>query len=127
MSRLFTVAEANASLPHIKPRVAELLSIRNRMSKRGPALAGVVDKAARSNGGSRAASDTVDDMQRFRALVSEINAFGCLLKDTSVGLIDFPAELNGRTIYLCWRYGEDTVSWWHELEAGYAGRQPIDG
>jgi hypothetical protein len=126
MSRLFTVAEANALLPRIKPKIAELLTIRQRIGNRKSALAGVVENASRSNGGSRAASDTVGDMQRFHALVSEINAFGCLLKDTSVGLIDFPAEMNGRTVYLCWRHGEESVSWWHDLEAGYAGRQPID-
>lgn len=125
MSRLFTIEEANALLPAIEPRVAELLAIRQRISKRQPALARVIHNEPRTNGGNRAASDTVVDLERFERLINEINSRGCLLKDVNTGLIDFPAEIGGRVVYLCWQYGEDEVSWWHDLEAGYAGRQPL--
>lgn len=125
MSRLFTVEEANALLPTIEPRVAELLAIRQRISKRQPALARVIHDESRTNGGNRAASDTVVDLKRFERLINEINSLGCLLKDVNTGLIDFPAEIEGRVVYLCWQYGEDEVSWWHDLEAGYAGRRPL--
>lgn len=122
---LFTVEEANALLPRIRPRVAELRAILQRISQRRPALARVIGKLVPTNGGNRAASDTVADLQRFERLIGEINGFGCELKDVNMGLIDFPAEINGRVVYLCWQYGEDEVMWWHELEAGYAGRRRL--
>lgn len=125
MRRLFTVEEANALLPKIEPRVAELLAIRQRINARQPALARVIEEESRTNGGNQAASETVVDLERFEQLITEINGLGCLLKDVNTGLIDFPAEIDGRVVYLCWQFGEEEVRWWHDLEAGYAGRQPL--
>ena len=125
MKRLFTVKEANALLPAIRPRIAELMAIRQRIHARQPALAQVVNTQPRANGGNRAASDTVADLDRFERLIGEINELGCLLKDINMGLIDFPAEMGDRLVYLCWQYGEDEVEWWHDLETGYAGRRPL--
>ncbi len=122
---LFTVAEANALLPKLKPRVAELMAIRQRMRERRPALARLISREPVANGGNRAASELAFDLERFERLIREINSLGCLLKDVDTGLIDFPAELNGRVVYLCWQYGEEAVMWWHDLEAGYAGRRPL--
>lgn len=125
MSRLFTVEEANALLPEIRPRIAELIAIRQRVRDRQPALARIIHTDYPTNGGNRAASQTVVDLERFERLINEINELGCLLKDVNVGLVDFPAEINGREVYLCWQYGEDKVEWWHDVEAGYAGRRPL--
>jgi hypothetical protein len=50
-----------------------------------------------------------------------------LIKDVNLGLLDFPALKDGREVYFCWQYGEGEIAFWHEIEAGYAGRQPIDG
>jgi hypothetical protein len=55
----------------------------------------------------------------------ELEELGILLKDRRLGLIDFPSESDGRRIWLCWRLGEPAVQYWHDLEAGYAGRQPL--
>ena len=49
-----------------------------------------------------------------------------ILRDLDRGLVDFPAILEGREVYLCWERGEDEIAWWHDLEAGYGGRQPLD-
>src|SRR6266446_4005299 len=63
--------------------------------------------------------------QTLQALVAELEEFGCVLKDPDVGLIDFLSLRNGREIYLCWLLGEERINYWHYLDAGFAGRQPL--
>ena len=59
----------------------------------------------------------------IRRLIDELQVFGCELKDPDKGLIDFLSLRNGREVYLCWHLGEDHIRFWHELDAGFAGRQ----
>jgi hypothetical protein len=61
----------------------------------------------------------------MRRLIDELHAFGCELKDPDMGLIDFLSVRDGREIYLCWRLGEDRIRFWHDLDTGFAGRQPL--
>jgi len=68
----------------------------------------------------------VQDFEKLDALVHRIQGTGALLKDINMGLLDFPALREGREVYLCWQYGESDIAYWHEVEAGYAGRQPIE-
>ena len=68
----------------------------------------------------------LDPVNGVVAPVAELNALGVEIKGLDVGLVDFPGEMEGRPVYLCWRYGEPSVSHWHELETGFSGRQPID-
>jgi hypothetical protein len=64
----------------------------------------------------------IDQMQ---AAVAELDAWDIVLRDIPTGLVDFPALVNGRQVWLCWRLGEDAVEWWHELATGVAGRKPL--
>jgi hypothetical protein len=64
----------------------------------------------------------IDQMQ---AAVAELDAWDIVLRDIPTGLVDFPALVSGRQVWLCWRLGEEHVAWWHELDAGAAGRQPL--
>ncbi len=64
-------------------------------------------------------------VRRMEAAVRQIDAWGISLRDIGSGLVDFPALVNGRPIWLCWRLGEDDIAFWHELEAGVAGRRPL--
>lgn len=64
----------------------------------------------------------VDQMQ---AAVAQIDTWGITLRDIDTGLIDFPALVSGRQVWLCWRLGEGPVEWWHELDDGFAGRRPL--
>ena len=61
----------------------------------------------------------------IRRLIEELQAFGCELKDPEKGLIDFLSLRNGREVYLCWYLGEDHIRFWHDLDTGFAGRQPL--
>jgi hypothetical protein len=58
-------------------------------------------------------------------LVHQIQATGAILKDLNTGLIDFLAIREGREIFLCWKYGEDQLEFWHDLDVGFAGRQRL--
>jgi hypothetical protein len=78
------------------------------------------------NGGNRALSSMVHDFEKLETLVHSVQNLDVLIKDINLGLLDFPALKDGREVYLCWQYGEGDIAFWHEVEAGYAGRQPID-
>jgi hypothetical protein len=65
------------------------------------------------------------NVMEMRRLLDELHAFGCELKDPDIGLIDFLALRNGREVYLCWHLGEDRIRFWHDLDAGFVGRQPL--
>jgi len=59
-------------------------------------------------------------------LIHQIQSAGAQIKDINIGLLDFSALKDGREVYLCWKFGEQDIAYWHEVDAGYAGRQPIE-
>ena len=65
-------------------------------------------------------------VQRAKDAVEEIDAIGVQVKDLNIGLLDFPAFLDGEIVLLCWKMGEARIGFWHSLEAGFRGRQPVD-
>lgn len=125
MPRYFTLTEANEMLAAIRPLMEEIQAIRQEILARQPEVWPVVERAA-GNGGSQAASKLVEEFGRLDALVHQIQETGALFKDINLGLLDFPAWRDGHEVYLCWKYGEGDIAFWHEIEAGYAGRQPIE-
>jgi hypothetical protein len=105
--RAWTLDEANAALP----RVRDLLA-------RARAAASRADAATN---GQRAPA-----VEELEAVLAEVNADGIVLRDIDRGLVDFPAETSdGRPYFLCWLDGEDEITWWHWIEAGFAGRTPL--
>ena len=103
----------------------EIQTIRKEILARRPEIWPVVERAA-GNGGSQSASKVVREFERLDAFVRQVQDTGVIFKDINVGLLDFPAMKDCREVYLCWKYGEDDIAFWHEVEAGYAGRQSID-
>ena len=67
----------------------------------------------------------MQDFGRFDALIHQIQSAGAQIKDVNIGLLDFPALKDGREVCLCWKHGEGDISFWHEVDEGFAGRQPI--
>lgn len=124
MPRTFSLEEAKDTLALILPWVTEIMAIRSAILKRQPEVWPVVEKAA-GNGGSLAASQMAEDFDRLDDLVRRIQQTGVLLKDINQGLLDFPHQRDGRVVYLCWRYGEADILYWHDVDAGFAGRQPL--
>ncbi len=123
-TRYFTVPEANAVLPQVKKIVAEILAARQRIVDAQPDLWPVLEKAV-GNGGSKKAGELLPEFRRLERGVKALEDMGCILKDLNTGLVDFPTVRNGRQVLLCWRFDEPSVSHWHELDAGFAGRQPL--
>lgn len=124
MPRYFTLDEANALLEELRPLVGKMLKIRQKLLDLQPELEPVLRKVL-SNGGNQVASQAAVYFEELRELVDRIQASGVELKDINSGLLDFRSLRGGREVYLCWRYGEDAISFWHDIDAGFAGRQPL--
>jgi len=124
MSQYFTLQEANEALKVIRPLMDEVQVIRQKILENQPEAWPAIEKSA-GNGGNRALSNLVQDFERLDALVHQIQDTGAQIKDINTGLLDFSALKSGREVYLCWQYGEDDIQYWHEIKAGFAGRQPI--
>ncbi|MCC9607645.1 DUF2203 domain-containing protein [Blastopirellula sp. JC732] len=130
--RVFTVAQANAMLPLVSAIVADIVELsRDVISRRER----IVDLERRANYDNaprvyaeelRLVKDELQsDSERLQSYVEELRDLGVEPKSGPEGLVDFPAVINGKSVYLCWKLGEPTVSHWHDMDAGFAGRQPI--
>jgi len=123
--RIFTVDEANNMIP----AVAETLRRIQRFYARIGALkngAQAAAAAAEFGGGFEGATGYVRTLYDLGKLTTELHESGVQLKDYSRGLVDFPTMRGGRMVLLCWQLGEpERIEWWHEIEAGFAGRQPL--
>jgi hypothetical protein len=129
--RHFNPEEANAELEHVRPLVEELVA-RRREHAAALERQEELEQKIRGNGGGippaelAAATAEVDGIARRLAhLVDEITSHGAQVKDLDTGLIDFPALHAGETVLLCWQLGEDEIAWWHRVDDGFAGRQPL--
>jgi hypothetical protein len=122
--RYFTLQEANDLLPEIKPLMAELLNRRGKVVESRHELAPMLKRPHHDVGGA-AASEIVQDFIAIERLADKIRGYGCVIKDLNAGLVDFLSERDGRDVYLCWRFGEPQVEYYHELHTGFNGREPV--
>ncbi|HLF28428.1 MAG TPA: DUF2203 domain-containing protein [Anaerolineae bacterium] len=125
MARHFSVDEANALLPRIRALVEAVLAARQRILDVQPEVWPALEKAI-GNGGSKKAGALVEEFKKIERGIQAIQDLGIVVKDINTGLVDFPALHGDREVFLCWQYNEPAVAYWHELQTGYAGRQPID-
>lgn len=125
MPRYYTPEEANAALPQVREIVAAMLKARQRIVNVQPELWPVLEKAV-GNGGSRKAGAVLADFEAVQRSLKALEQLSIEVKDINTGLIDFLGKRNGRDVYLCWQYDEPRVAFWHEIEAGFAGRQPLE-
>ena len=125
MPHYFIPTEANETLTILRPMIRELMEISERIRERQPELWSVAQKSA-GNGGNPALSKLLPDFDRLDFLLHQVLDMGIEVKDLTIGLVDFPALHEDRVVYLCWKYGEERVQFWHELETGFASREWID-
>ena len=118
--RRFTLAQANSALPLVRRIVGDIVKTHGLILR----LQAEMDRAS---GKEQAAAQTRLDQSvgRLEDYVEELTEIGCELKDYQVGLIDFVGRHESRDVYLCWKLGEETIGYWHEINAGYSGRQPV--
>jgi hypothetical protein len=119
--RLFTVEEANAELAELRERLPRVRDARRALVD---ATERISDAVA-ADGGGVSGRDWFEAQQILKTEVIHLADRGILLRDPETGLVDFPAELEGERVFLCWRLGEDDVAWWHDLESGFVGRKPL--
>jgi hypothetical protein len=127
----FTVAEANQKIPWLEVQLQNIASLGKTIGRLRLDLDNILRKG-RSNGHGDIDQSIVDNrketdtaVDRLRDLAQEINDSGVILKDLERGLVDFPTLWEGREVYLCWLLGESSIQFWHEIDTGFAGRQPL--
>ena len=123
-SRLFTVEEANALLPKLKEILEDVSRHRDSLREKAPHMEPIL-RSAGANGGGKEGSEYGVEAYNLYLAIGRIRELGVLLKDLDMGLLDFPHEKEGRVVFLCWHPPEEQVSYWHEIQAGYQGRQPL--
>ena len=122
--RHFTRAEANALLPQLTAMLDRLRDAKDDLTDSEAHEA--LSEAAPSNGGGEEGKQVGVAFLEVRRLLETIEQSEIVLRDIDRGLVDFPAVLDGLEVYLCWELGEEEVGYWHDLETGYGGREPLD-
>lgn len=131
--RTFTLEEAQSLLPVLESLLrkaidgkkliesvdAELQELAHRVFVRGGVLVNIVHFARRK-------AEREKMIQAVKDALAEIDSIGVQVKDIDIGLLDFPCEVEGRTVLLCWKLGEKAITHWHGVSEGFAGRKPID-
>jgi hypothetical protein len=142
VAQFYSIDDANARLVELRPLLerlraqrADLVGLRDLAVDRINAVEARGETSG-TRGRSGAGSDADEELRRIRmrmqgivdqmqAAVGQIDAWGITLRDIESGLVDFPALVTGRQIWLCWRLGEGDVDWWHELSTGFGSRRPL--
>lgn len=119
--RYYSLEEANALIEELRERLERIRDARKIVLGSAEKLR----RGASANGGGAEGSAALDAMAVMRSGLEALTAEHIVLRDADSGLIDFPTEREGRLVYLCWRLGEDRVTHWHEVDAGFGGRKPL--
>ena len=130
MSRkYFTLAEANRTLPLVKRVVADITALypkwRELVYRYEYAAAQARPEWGESTEQLELRGDIEAVARNINQYLEELEQVGCVFKGFEQGLVDFYGKLDGRDVFWCWKVGEDRIEHWHDLEAGYAGRQPV--
>ena len=124
--KVFSIEEANALLPTVRKILARVRRAHGRLVSFQAAAKHAAEGAEQGGGGMPDGPRYLSVLFELSACTGELEALGVQLKDYDRGLIDFPSLRDGRVVLLCWQLGEgDRIEWWHDLETGFAGRQPI--
>jgi len=129
----FTLEEVNAKLPELRARVGEQLArratIQERLTSLGELTEEIPDDFAAQPGDSPSVSALKAELAILVAAYhrgwQEVESLGAVVKDPQVGLVDFYGRLDGKLVWLCWKYDEEEVAFYHALDEGFAGRKPI--
>lgn len=127
--KFFTLAEANRTLPLVRRVVEDIMSVYPAWKDLVARYELVAAKARPDWGESKEQLDLKAEIDavagKINGFLKELEQVGCEFKGFDEGLVDFHGRLEAREILWCWKQGEDRISHWHELDAGFAGRQPI--
>ncbi|MDB5341026.1 MAG: hypothetical protein JWN70_6645 [Planctomycetaceae bacterium] len=134
LKKYFSVEEANHALPLVRSIVGDIVSFHTDLHARRDRLQAVKRRNSASRGSmppeyneelTQMENDLDRDAEKLQGFIAELEALGVELKDLSKGLVDFPGLIEGREVCLCWMLGESEVAFWHEVAAGFMGRQSL--
>jgi hypothetical protein len=120
--RRFTLEQANRALPLVRRVVNDIVERREQATRLQSAL-----ESADAKEQQRIQKDLDVAIDKLHTYLDELTEIGCELKDFQAGLVDFIGRHQGRDIYLCWKLGEERIAYFHEINAGVAGRMPVSG
>ena len=124
--KIFTVQEANALLPNVKTIVGKIQRAHQQVSSYRDEAKKAAVAAEQGGGGLSDGIAYALALTEMTAQIAELEGLGVQLKDFERGLVDFPSLREGRVVLLCWQLGEgDELEWWHDVDAGFAGRTPL--
>jgi len=124
--KIFTVQEANALLPNVKVIVGKIQRAHRRLSTYSNEAKKAAEAAEQGGGGLTDGVAYATILTALTTQLAELDTLGVQLKDFERGLVDFPSLRDGRVVLLCWQLGEgDELEWWHDVDAGFAGRTPL--
>jgi hypothetical protein len=130
-TRLFTIEQANAMLPLVRAITTDLAGLAKDVVERRHRLALLTSGRDLKRGDpysdelAQMEADLERDASRLQGYVDELRELGVEPKGAVEGLVDFPCRFDGRVVFLCWRLGEPEVLFWHDVDSGFAGRQPL--
>jgi hypothetical protein len=126
--RLFTLDEARALVPLIRPAIEDLVGTFR-------VIRDAIEETAGNSGhaiGSRDLAGLLEEQgtvprlfERVKEILGTIQSHGCLVNGAEAGLVDFPCMYNNEVVFLCWKHGEPTIGHWHKIAEGFAGRRPL--
>jgi hypothetical protein len=124
--KVFSLHEANALIPEVRAILIKLRATYSGIVKMQRDAQHAAQGAEHGGGGMARGSRYIILLEQLAAGASKLDSLGVQIKDYQRGLIDFPSWREGKIVLLCWQLGEgDEVGWWHEIDAGFAGRQPL--
>ena len=122
-SRHYTIDEARALLPQVRKWLDQIDHLRSRIERLEKRIGMLIGEGNDIGGGS--VDQSVKHLSELKGLLKEFDSRDILIKDIERGLIDFPAVRDGREVFLCWERGEEDIEHWHDLDAGFSGREPL--
>jgi hypothetical protein len=124
--KLFTVQEANALLPNVRIILAKIQRAHGKLTQYREDAKKASEAADQGGGGIASGVAYASLLTDLTLQLAELEGLGVQLKDFERGLVDFPSLRDGRVVLLCWQMGEgDELEWWHDVDAGFAGRTPL--
>jgi hypothetical protein len=124
--RVFSIEEANALLPAVRGALESIQRAHRRLIPFQNAARDAAEAAERGGGGISGGAIYARALTQLALHTGQLESLGVQIKDYTRGLIDFPSLRDGRVVLLCWQLGEgNQIEWWHDVEAGFAGRQPL--
>lgn len=121
--RHYSVEQANAAISWVRERIERMRAAREQLGDEEARAA--LAEAAPANGGGPPGVVVSEAFVELQGALRQLNEMEIVLRDLERGLIDFPALRDGREVYLCLEDGEDAIGYWHDIEAGYGGREPL--